>query len=105
VTLSPHVTISPEEAEKLKRNCGVPLQERKPRRIYLTDFGPFRGEQISAMLRPTLERLVMEINRTFSYYTKTFKSDLSDELHLTGGASRSRTWINSCFLTSRECRR
>ena len=88
VTLSTGtVTISADEAEKLKRNCGVPLQD-EAKTEYLTDFGPFRGEQISAMLRPTLERLVMEINRTFSYYTKTFKSDLSDELYLTGGASR-----------------
>ncbi len=58
---------------------------------FLTDFGPLKGDQFSALLRPTLERLVMEINRTISYYVKTFKPEnLIDELYLTGGSSRLR---------------
>jgi Tfp pilus assembly protein PilN len=40
------------------------------------------------MLRPTLERLVMEVNRTMNYYTKTFKAENLDTLYLTGGSSR-----------------
>jgi type IV pilus assembly protein PilM len=81
------ITINPEDAEKLKRNCGIPLED-EAKIEFLTDFGPFRGEQISAMLRPTLERLVMEISRTFNYYTKTFKSENILELYITGGNSR-----------------
>jgi Tfp pilus assembly protein PilN len=42
------------------------------------------------MLRPTLERLVVEISRTFSYFSKTFKTPNIDELYLTGGSSRMR---------------
>jgi len=84
------VTISPEEAEKLKRNIGIPLED-EANVEFLTDFGPLKGDQLSALLRPTLERLVMEINRTISYYVKTFKSENSiDELYLTGGSSRLR---------------
>ena len=81
------ITINPEDAEKLKRNCGIPLED-EAKVEFLTDFGPFRGEQISAMLRPTLERLVMEISRTVNYYTKTFKSENIQELYITGGSSR-----------------
>lgn len=83
--------ISGDDAEKIKRNCGIPLED-EARTEYMTDFGVLRGEQISAMLRPTLERLVIEITRTFSYYTKTFKTpaNMIDELYLTGGTSRLR---------------
>jgi type IV pilus assembly protein PilM len=84
------MNISPEEAEKLKRNIGIPLQD-EANVEFLTDFGPLKGDQLSGLLRPTLERMVMEINRTISYYIKTFKSEnLIDELYLTGGSSKLR---------------
>jgi type IV pilus assembly protein PilM len=86
-TPSGTTNISFEDAEKIKRNCGIPLEEDGGTE-YLTDFGALRGEQISAMLRPTLERLVMEVNRTMNYYTKTFKAENLDTLYLTGGSSR-----------------
>lgn len=83
--------ISYDDAEKIKRNCGIPLED-EAKTEYMTDFGVLRGEQISTMLRPTLERLIIEITRTFSYYTKTFKvpNNMIDELYLTGGTSRLR---------------
>jgi Tfp pilus assembly protein PilN len=81
------ITITIDDAEKLKRNWGIPLED-EAKADYLTDFGQFKGEQITAMLRPVLERLVMEINRTVSYYAKTFKSERIDELYLSGGSSR-----------------
>jgi type IV pilus assembly protein PilM len=83
------VSISVDDAEKLKRNCGIPLEDES-KVEYLTDYGPLRGEHISAMLRPVLERLVMEVSRTFNYYSKTFKTPNIDELYLTGGSSRMR---------------
>jgi type IV pilus assembly protein PilM len=83
------ITIGLEDAEKLKRNFGIPLEE-EAKVEYLTDFGPLRGEQVSTMLRPALERLVMEISRTLVYYTKTFKSENIDTLYLSGGSSRLR---------------
>ncbi len=81
------ININLEEAEKIKRNCGIPLEEEAASEYY-TDFGALRGEQISTMLRPNLERLVMEINRTFTYYASTFKSRPIEELYITGGTSR-----------------
>lgn len=84
-----NITISMDEAEKLKRSCGIPLDE-EAKSEFMTDFGVLRGEQISAMLRPVLEKLVMEISRTFSYYSKTFKDDSVSELFLCGGSSRLR---------------
>jgi type IV pilus assembly protein PilM len=83
------VNISVDDAEKLKRNCGIILED-EAKVEFLTDFGPLLGEQISAMLRPTLERMVMEIARTLNYYSKTFKTPIIDELYLTGGSSRLR---------------
>jgi len=99
-TASATVTINAEDAEKLKRNCGIPLEDES-KEEFLTDFGPLRGEQITAMLRPTLEKLVMEISRTFSYYSKTFKAPNIDELYLTGGTSRMKN-INKFLLFNLE---
>lgn len=79
--------ISLDDAEKLKRNWGIPLDE-EAKADFLTDFGQFKGEQITMMLRPVLERLVMEVTRTIGYYVKTFKSERIEELYLTGGSSR-----------------
>lgn len=81
--------ISTDDAEKLKRNCGIPLED-EAKTEYLTDFGLLRGEQISTILRPVLERIVIEVTRTFSYYIKTFKAPNIEELYLTGGTSRLR---------------
>ena len=66
-----------------------PLEE-EAKNEFLTDFGILTGEQISSMLRPNLERLLMELNRTFSYYASNFKSPLTniEGLYLTGGSSR-----------------
>lgn len=83
------INLSLDDAEKIKRNCGIPLED-EARTDYFTDFGVFRGEKISAILRPILERLVVEVTRTFSYYSKTFRAPAIDELYLTGGSSRLR---------------
>lgn len=81
------ININAEEAEKIKRQCGIPLED-EAKTEFLTDFGILLGEQISTMLRPTLEKMITEINRTFNYYASTFKTQPVDELFLTGGNSR-----------------
>jgi len=81
------VNILAEDAEKIKRQCGIPLDE-DAKTQYLTDFGILLGNQLSTLLRPTLERLVTEIARTLSFYTKTFKTENIEEIYLTGGSSR-----------------
>ena len=82
-------TMTADDAEKLKRNCGIPM-DAEAHTEFLTDYGPMIGEQIVTMLRPHLERLVLEVSRTCTYYAKTFKSAPVDELYLTGGSSRLR---------------
>ncbi|MFA6384844.1 MAG: pilus assembly protein PilM [Candidatus Omnitrophota bacterium] len=88
LSLVPGVSgITMDDAEKIKRSCGIPMTE-DAKNEYMTDFGVIRGEQILAMVRPVVERLVMEIARTFNYYSKTFKTPTIEELYLTGGGSR-----------------
>lgn len=79
--------ISLDDAEKIKRTFGIPMTE-EGKIEYLTDFGAVRGEQILAMIRPQIERLVMEISRTFNYYSKTFRTGNIEDLYLAGGGSR-----------------
>lgn len=79
--------VTADNAEKLKRNWGIPLDD-EAQSDFLTDFGQFQGGQITMMLRPILERLVMEITRTVQYYVKTFKGEQVTELYLSGGSSR-----------------
>ncbi|MDD5654978.1 MAG: pilus assembly protein PilM [Candidatus Omnitrophica bacterium] len=79
------VDIIAEEAEKLKRECGIPLDDKTE---FLTDFGLLTGAQITAMIRPLLEHMVREVSRTFNYYCKTFNIPKVERLFITGGSSR-----------------
>ena len=79
------VDIIAEEAEKLKRECGIPMDDKTE---FLTDFGLLTGAQISAMIRPLLEHMVREVSRTFNYYCKTFNIPKIERLFITGGSSR-----------------
>lgn len=100
-TASGTTEVSVENAEMLKRNFGIPLED-EAKTEFLTDLGGVRGEQISTLLRPVLERMILEITRTISYYTKTFKLDeLIEELYITGGSSRLRN-IDKFFLYNLE---
>lgn len=92
------VAISIDDAEKIKRQCGIPLED-EAKIEFLTDFGTLLGEQIAAMLRTTLERLIMEINRTVNYYISTFKTPAIEELLITGGSSRLKN-LNKFFLNN-----
>jgi len=79
--------VTPENAEKVKRQCGIPLDDE----IYLeyfTDFGVIKGNQIAMGLRSSLERFNTEITRTINYYYRTFRVNSLDKLYLTGGSSR-----------------
>ncbi|MFH1577959.1 MAG: pilus assembly protein PilM [Candidatus Omnitrophota bacterium] len=81
------INLSVEEAEKIKWQCGIPLEE-EARTEYFTDSGMLLGNQVSTLIRPALERLVTEIVRTFNYYTHTFRVPRIDKLYLTGGTCR-----------------
>jgi len=79
--------VTNEDAEKVKRQCGIPLEEEVFLE-YFTDFGVIKGNQIAVALRPTLERFNTEITRTINYYYRTFKINRIERLYLTGGTSR-----------------
>ena len=81
------ITLAAEDAERIKRQCGIPLED-EGNTEYLTDFGMLLGSQISTLLRPTLEHLITELMRTINYYTKTFHVSKIEGLYLTGGNSR-----------------
>ncbi len=75
--------ITLEEAETIKRTLGVPRRDAVESGI--ADVTP---SQVAAMLRPVLERLLTEIQRSFNYYRQTFKVQKVERLLLSGGASR-----------------
>ncbi len=79
--------VTDENAEKVKRQCGIPLEEDVFVE-YFTDFGIIKGNQIAVALRPMLERFSTEITRTVTYYYRTFRVNKIDCLYFTGGSSR-----------------
>jgi hypothetical protein len=75
--------ITLEEAETIKRTLGVPRRDAAESGI--EDVTP---AQVAAMLRPVLERLLTEIQRSFNYYRQTFKVQKVERLLISGGTSR-----------------
>lgn len=95
------INISVEEAEKIKRQCGIPLNDDDTTE-HVTDFGVLLGSQISSMLRPILERLINELVRTFNYYMNTFNTDKIEVLYITGGSSRLKNMDKFLALSLKE---
>ena len=94
------ISLTAKQAENIKSQCGIPLQGEENRE-YSTDSGMLLGSQISIMIRPILERLITELNRTFSYYTKTFQVPKIEGLYLIGGSSRLKN-IEKFLLSNLE---
>lgn len=78
------VDISPEKAEELKKEIGVPDES-----THQTKDG-FPVQQIVAMIRPVIEKLDSEIKRSFSYYESQLNEGKVGRIYLTGGASKLR---------------
>ncbi|MFC1592395.1 pilus assembly protein PilM [Candidatus Omnitrophota bacterium] len=100
VTAERAINLNFEDAEKVKRQCGIPLEEEQNAE-YLTDFGMLLGSQISTILRPSLERLITELMRTINYYTKTFHVPKVAGVYLTGGSCRIKN-IEKFLLSNLE---
>ncbi len=60
-----------ERAERIKQEMGIPLDSSK----------------ISFLVRPVLEKIVMEIGRSLEYYRSLFNEEKIDRLILTGGGA------------------
>jgi len=77
------VEISPEQAEKIKVEHGIPIEvEKYPK---LADNIPV--SQLRAMVRPALEQIQEEIMRTFEYYKGQTGEAAINKIILTGGSS------------------
>jgi len=72
-------TLTYAEAETVKREYGI-IEEGTGEK--LKDGIP--TSQVSALIRPFLERLLREINRAFTYYQKEFNSEVN-KIFLWGG--------------------
>lgn len=76
------VELSLEEAEKLKKQIGIPDESAQQ----IKEGIP--AHQISSMLRPVVERLGSEIKRSFDYYASEFNEGRVSKVIITGGTSK-----------------
>ncbi len=76
------VEISPEEAEKIKVDYGIPVDlEKYPK------MEDVPVTQLQAMVRPALERVQDEIMRTFEYYKGQTGEAAINRIYLSGGSA------------------
>lgn len=87
-TESGRVTITIDEAERLKSTWGIPTKKDATNPDAKKEIVSIA--QIAAMMRPVLERLMTEMKRSINYYRQAFKVNKIDRLFLTGGTSRLR---------------
>jgi len=71
------------QAEKLKRRYGVPEEDDE----FLLEEGISAG-QLRAMIRPALERLLLEIQRSFSFFADHYGGTSVGSVLLSGGTAR-----------------
>lgn len=76
------VEVTPEEAERIKVEYGVPVNlENYPK------LSEIPITQLQAMVRPALEKILSEISRTFEYYKGQTGEGGIGKIVLTGGSS------------------
>jgi len=76
------VKIDKEEAERLKFIHGIPSDDT----IQTTDNG-ITLNQIASVMRPAIERLTVQIQRSFDYYRTKFPYDEPDKVFVSGGTA------------------
>ncbi|PIS28111.1 hypothetical protein COT42_09010 [Candidatus Saganbacteria bacterium CG08_land_8_20_14_0_20_45_16] len=79
------IEIGPAEAEKIKIEHGVPVEIEKYPQLKDVPIS-----QLQAMVRPTLERIVEEIQRTFEYYKGQSGEAAINKIIFTGGAAQTK---------------
>ncbi|UCD54787.1 MAG: pilus assembly protein PilM [Candidatus Omnitrophota bacterium] len=77
------IKLSMEEAEKIKREVGIPAEGDEAKII----DGKISTVQILSMLRMPLEQLVSEVERCFDYYREESDGGTVDSLALFGGGA------------------
>lgn len=73
--------LSYEEAEDIKQTFGVPQDET------LVLKNGIRAMQVISLMRPLLEGLARELNRSFDYFTSNFQEESPSALYITGGGA------------------
>ena len=76
------VKIDKEEAERLKFVYGIPPEDA----VRTTEHG-ISLNQIASVMRPALERLLVQIQRSFDFYRTKFPYEEPDKVYLTGGTA------------------
>jgi len=76
------IEVSPEEAERIKVEYGVPIDLEK-----FPKLGEIPISQLQAMVRPALEKMQSEVARTFEYYKGQTGEGTINKIILTGGSS------------------
>jgi len=79
------VEISPEQAEKIKLEYGVPVDAENFPKV-----GEIPITQLQAMVRPALEKIQGEIKRTFEYYSGQSGEAAVSKVIITGGTSQTQ---------------
>jgi type IV pilus assembly protein PilM len=69
-------------AERMKRRHGILVDGDD------AELEEEKAARFSAMLRPQLERLVVEVKRSVEYHKQSFRSDEVETLYLCGGGAR-----------------
>jgi len=76
------IELSSKRAEELKREVGLPegsVQETK---------NGISTQQLNAMIRPVMEKLISEIKLSFEYYMSEHNEEPVSKVYLSGGTSR-----------------
>jgi len=77
------IEISTAQAEKLKREHGIPSVEDRGKTAEGIPLA-----QLAVRIRPVLEKLETEISRSFDYYAFQFQGETINRLLLTGGGAQ-----------------
>jgi len=81
------VKIDYEEAERLKFKYGIPLVESTE----LTDTGVSLN-QVDSLMRPVLEKLLFQMQRSIDYYRTKFPYGEPDKVFLSGGTAQMKNF-------------
>jgi type IV pilus assembly protein PilM len=76
------VALSFDEAEKMKREYGLPKAGNEP-----ISGKSITSSQVLSLIRPEIEKLASEIERSFDYYREEFRASKIDRLVLIGAGA------------------
>ena len=86
------VELSTEEAEKIKREKGIPRSDETD----LVD-GKILSSQILSLVRPCVEQLADEIERSFDFYREESRGGRVSKIILFGGAANLKGLVESLY--------